>query len=91
MELIIVVKPSVDFISCLFSLAQQIKAIESKLKTMENTPATVPEVPANFISPLSRVAVRPSTQPYPSGSRFKSSRGGSRPYRSRGGYRDRRK
>lgn len=71
-------------------MEQQIKAIENKLKTMENTPATVPEMPANFISPLSCVAIRPSTQPYSSGSRFKSSRG-SRPYRSRGGYRDRRK
>lgn len=69
------------------NLEQQIKAIESKLKTMENS-ATLPELPPNFVSPLSRIAARPAVQPYPS--RSNRSRG-SRPFRGRGGYRDRRR
>ncbi|KAK4015474.1 hypothetical protein OUZ56_030453 [Daphnia magna] len=70
------------------NLEQQIKAIESKLKAMENSPATLPDLPPNFVSPLSRMAARPAVQPYPS--RSNRSRG-SRPYRSRGGHRDRRR
>ena len=73
---------------CFKSLEQQIKAIESKLKTMENSTSTLPELPPNFVSPLSRMAARPAVQPYPSGSRSNRSRG-SRPYRGRGGYRRR--
>jgi len=70
-----------------FSLEQQIKAIESKLKTMENSTATLPDLPPNFVSPLSRIAARPAAQPYPSRSnRSRGSRG-----RGRGGYRDRRR
>lgn len=55
---------------------------------MENSSATLPDLPPNFVSPLSRIAARPVVQPYPS--RSNRSRG-SRPYRGRGGYRDRRR
>ena len=77
--------------SLIYSLDQQIKAIESKLKTMENGGSLMPTAPPNFVSPLSRSAVRETQQtPYsrPGGS-GRGHRGSHRPY-SRG-FRGRRR
>lgn len=76
-------------------LEQQIRAIESKLKTMENGGTLMPTVPPDFVSPLSRSAVRETAAtPYsrPGGGRgYRGGhRGAHRPYnRGNRGYRRR--
>jgi len=64
---------------------QQIKAIENKLKTMANTPAVLPVVPVNFVSPLSQSVAKPAPpQHHPYSRNIRQ-----RP--TRGGFKDRRK
>jgi len=64
---------------------QQIKAIENKLKTMANTPAVLPAVPVNFVSPLSQSIAKPTPPQHHPYSRNVRQRP------ARGGFKDRRK